>query len=89
MVTKKNDCNAIKSESRVEYIKEVMAEFGIPGNKYIDFYTPCQILKFFEKDFSPSQYSDLSKLLNSCAPVKMKSIVDKQKRIKDRAFVIQ
>ena len=67
--TKKNDVNPIKYENRCEYIEEVMAEFGVPKNKYMDFNTPCHAINYHEKDFSPAQYSDLSKLLTSCAPV--------------------
>ena len=83
--TKKNDCNKVFAEKRTAMIRKTLADYGIPANKYLEFYTPCPDIGFNENEINASQYSALQNLLSSCPQIQLQSIAQKQQQINTRA----
>lgn len=66
-----------------------MSEFGVPVGHYLDFLTPCPEAGVIEGKIDPSQYTQLSKLIQSRPGIRLQSITKKQAKIKARATAIQ
>lgn len=57
--TKKNDCNPKFAETRKSMILKTMEQYGVPPDRFLEFYTPCPDIDFTENQIDPAQYKKL------------------------------
>jgi len=79
LATKRNTAQTRRLyERRQEQLKNLMRQYHIPENRYLEFDTPCEDADFPLDRIQDTQYSQLAALIKQCKPLKLDSIKKKQ-----------
>ena len=86
LATKRNTAQTeILYNRRRGQLKNLMREYHIPENRYLEFDTPCQDAGFPIDRIQNIQFTQLADLIRQCKPLKLEKIKEKQQMLQRRA----